>query len=682
MPQYTGVHIVQSNRLENLARRFAGVLSEAPLSAPLLPELVVVHDRTVGEWLDLTLARMQGVSANVNYRSPGQLIWDLYRGAGLTESARSAYDTEVLRWHILRVFDDTTFVGRFEALRTYLSGAGAARRFDLAIRLAGLFDRYLVYRMDWLRTWESGTLRGLGSDEAWQAELWRRLTREVPAPHRAGLFRRFIEMPDREIAGLPERVSVFGISSLSPAYVEILHALGRRIPVHVYLLNPSAEKWDDIADERHRAKTDLQYSADLMHIDVPHALLGSLGKQGRDFIRFAVEAEGEGTGTENYYEDPGTDTMLHTLQSGILHLSEQAEPATGADGSVQIHACHSRMREVEVVRDRLLAMLDADRTLLPAEILVLAPDIDVYAPYCEAVFQRRLTVADGRTTIPLPYDIAERSSGQVDVVVDTWQRLLDLPLSRCDADLILDLLRLDPVCTAFGISGAELETITGWVEDAGIRWGLSGEQKIRWDLPASDTFSWSWGLDRMVLGVGLPRAMAGDALPIYNGLLPFDVIEGQQVDLLDRFIAFIDALKGWMADLERPRTLVAWEQVLSQWLDRFTGTAREYTESREVLREVLDDAVTAADEAGYTGNVDAAILRVLFGTMDATSQRRRALPRRRHHLRIHETDAPSAVPGDRADGDGRWRVPTDHQTAELRSDADVVPARGQVGTTG
>ena len=619
MAQHAGLHIVQSNRLENLARRFAGVCIDLPLSSPLLPELVVVHDRTVGEWLDLTLARMQGISANVNYRSPGQLIWDIYRGAGLTDNAHSAYDTEVLRWHILRIFDDISFVDRFEALRTYLTGAGAARRFDLAIRLAGLFDRYLVYRMDWLRTWETGSMRGLGSDEVWQAELWRRLTREVQVPHRAELFRRFIETPDLQIPGLPERVSVFGISSLSPAYVEILHALGRRIPVHVYLLNPSAEKWDDIADERHRAKTDLAYSADLMHVDVPHALLGSLGKQGRDFIRFAVEAEGVGTGTENIYEDPGVDTMLHTLQSGILHLSEEAAPAPGPDGSVQIHACHSRMREVEVVRDRLLAMFDVDRTLLPSDILVLAPDIDAYAPYCEAVFQRRLIAPDGRHSVPLPYDIAERSSGQVDVVIDTWQRLLDLPLSRCDADRVLDLLRLEPVSASFGISGGDLDTIAGWVEEAGIRWGLSGEQKTRWNLPVSDAFSWSWGLDRMVLGVGLPRAMAGDALPIFHGLLPYDAIEGQQVDLLDRFIAFVDALKGWIADLEQPRPLEEWEQVLSAWLDTFTGTAREYMESRETLRGVLADAVTAADEAAYGTVVDAAILRVLFSSLDASS---------------------------------------------------------------
>lgn len=615
-----GLHLIQSNRLEILAGRFAALLADRPLLAPLSPEAVVVHDRTVGEWLDLTLARTQGVAANMHYRSPGQFIWELYRAAGLTPRGRSVYDVEVLRWHIFRALGEPGFTGRFAPLRTFLQDGQPERRFDLAVRLAELYNRYLVYRMDWLQAWERGESRRLGDDEAWQAELWRRLVHELEEPHRAALFTAFLDAVPQGISGLPERLSVFGISSLSPAYVRILEALGRSIPVYVYLLNPSREKWDDIADLRYRAQVDLEYSAELMHIDVPHALLGSLGKQGRDFIRFAVDAEGEGSGVESHFEDPGSATLLHALQSGILHLSEQPVRVAPDDASISIHSCHSRMREVEVLRDRLLDLLDTDHTLRASDILVLAPDIDQYAPYCEAVFSRRPGGEDQRGGGPLPYDVAERSRGQVDPVVDLWLRLLDLPLSRFDADLVLDLLRLDPVRDAFGIDAGELATITGWVEGAGIRWGFDGAQKERWGLPPSERFTWAWGLDRMVLGVALPRSMTGDVLPLYGGLLPFDAIEGQQIALLDRFLTYIEALKEWVADLAQPRTLPEWEHVLGVWLDRFTGDARPLLESKELLRDHLADTVSAAADAGFTGTVDHAVLRLLYGTIDAGAQ--------------------------------------------------------------
>src|SRR3546814_3571062 len=64
------------------------------------------------------------------------------------------------------------------------------------------------------------------------------------------------------------------------------------------------------------------------------------------------------------------------------------------DQSIQVHACHSRLREVEVLHDRLRAMLDPataegarfDPPLQPREIAVLAPNIGDYLPLVRAVF--------------------------------------------------------------------------------------------------------------------------------------------------------------------------------------------------------------------------------------------------------------------------------------------------------
>ena len=616
-----GLHIIQSNRLELLADQFASDITMHPLSMPLAPELVVVHERTIGEWMDLHLARSLGVAANMRYRSPGQFIWDLYRTADPSLPLRSPYDAETLQWHILRILDDDTFVGDHAPLHGYLSKGDSIRRFDLAVRLAELFNRYLVYRMDWLEAWEAGKTKKLGSDEQWQAKLWKHITETLAQPHRARLFQSFLQEMKKGIPGLPERVSVFGISSLSPAYVDILGALGTQTTVRVYVLNPSREKWDHIADERLRVRTDLEYSAELMHVDVPHALLGSLGKQGRDFIRFVVEAEGEGSGTAALFEDPGTETLLHTLQTGILNLSEEPVPARQSDDSIQIHSCHTRMREVEVLHDRLLALLDQDPTLLPKDILVLAPDINVYAPYIQAVFPRRRSgdSSSRREQHFLPYEITDRVIGQIDVVVDAWIRLLDLPSTRFDADLILDLLRIDPVRETFGIGVDELDTLGGWVEEAGIRWGLSGEQKRQWNLPESEQYTWTWGLERMVLGVGLPRAVAGDGIPIFQKLLPFDSIEGQHVDLLDRFVGFMQTLREWVDDLRTPKAMIEWEKVLSKWLDRFIAPTPKYLESREGIRDVIASAVSASEDGGYDLPIESGVLRSLFTALQSDS---------------------------------------------------------------
>ena len=42
------------------------------------------------------------------------------------------------------------------AVRRYLADGDPRKRFELADRLAGVFDRCLVYRPDWIRAWDGG----------------------------------------------------------------------------------------------------------------------------------------------------------------------------------------------------------------------------------------------------------------------------------------------------------------------------------------------------------------------------------------------------------------------------------------------------------------------------------------------------------------------------------------------
>lgn len=95
---------------------------------------------------------------------------------------------------------------------------------------------------------------------------------------------------------------------------------------------------------------------------------------------------------------------MHNLQSDILELrnaavagqsaeafahSRDKRPLTLDDRSLSIHVCHSPQREVEVLHDRLLAMLEADPTLTPRDIIVMVADIDSYSPYIQWCLRRQ-----------------------------------------------------------------------------------------------------------------------------------------------------------------------------------------------------------------------------------------------------------------------------------------------------
>ena len=68
-------------------------------------------------------------------------------------------------------------------------------------------------------------------------------------------------------------------------------------------------------------------------------------------------------------------------------MREDRPPEPGdADGSIEVHSCHGRARQVEVLRDAILHALEEDPTLEPRDVIVMCPDIEAFAPLIQATF--------------------------------------------------------------------------------------------------------------------------------------------------------------------------------------------------------------------------------------------------------------------------------------------------------
>src|SRR5262249_30682207 len=144
--------------------------------------------------------------------------------------------------------------------------------------------------------------------------------------------------------------------ALPPAYLQLLAALGRALPVHLFVLQPSREFWADIAAPREQARTLRRAGrgaaeAPSLHLEAGNRLLASLGTLGRDF-QFLIEDAGDWEPHESF-TDLGCDSLLRAVQSDILNLCDRGVgkvrrlAVKPADDSIQIHSCHSPVRELE-----------------------------------------------------------------------------------------------------------------------------------------------------------------------------------------------------------------------------------------------------------------------------------------------------------------------------------------------
>lgn len=569
--------------LETLGELATTLLAQ-PLQEPFAPALVVVPSQGMGRWLTLELARKQGIAMQLEVQLPAKFVWDLSRLVLGQLPEQSAFAPTTLAWRLYDWLCEPVNLAEAPRLAHYLEGGDERRRLSLASKIADVFDQYLLYRDDWLAAWERNELLDLGPDEAWQALLWRELTRDGH-PHRARLLDELLRRlyDDTAIADLPERLLVFGISSLPTHHLRVLEGLARHTEVVIFALNPCREAWGEIRDIRELARQP-ELSPDDWYLDVGHPLLASLGKQGRDFFDSLFSlASAEGSQEIGLYSEDGDlhdASLLQALQNDILRLrtrqTDERLVLREDDRSLELHIAHSPLREVEILHDQLLARFAAEPELTPDQVVVLTPDIERYAPYIEAIFAGRSGVsrpAGPRMAAPrmaaprIPFSLADRSLRAEIPLIEAFLNLLALPDSRFAAEEILAWLEQPAIARRAGIEAEDLTLLRDWLREAGVRWGRDGAHRQQLGLPADSAFTWRQGLDRLLLGFAAPPQLASDQAPLLGDSWPLDALEGGRAQLLGRLVAFVERLAALAQSLQRPRSLSAWAETLLQLVD-------------------------------------------------------------------------------------------------------------------
>lgn len=586
--ELSGLHLHTSNRLESLVAALADVV-RVPLSSPFRRETVVVQSQGMARWLKLELARLNGICAHGAFPFPKAFIRETC-GVLLPELPHeSPMEPGPLTWRILDSLRGLKGYPAFGALQHYLvNDASGRKEVQIAGKVAYLFDQYLVFRPQWTEEWTQG------AGGHWQAELWRSVAdgRQLAQP---AMFAKAFSERYRAVTvlpeGLPERVSLFGISALPPFYLEFFSLLGERIPVHLFLLQPSEKYWGDLTsareDERllRQSKLD-EATAFQLHLETGNRLLASLGYLGRDFLKLVLEA---GDWIQHEQFEPVEETsLLRCIQSDILNLRDRGREGApksvlrAGDDSIQIHSCHSPLREMEVLYDCMLDWFQRDPNLAPRDIVVMMPDIDTYAPFVQAVFGSPEDEAKR-----IPFSLADRGIRRESHLVETFLHILQLPQTRLGVSMVLAPLEAAAVRDRFQISERDLRLIRRWVEATNIRWGVDGEHRAELGLPPLDGNTWRDGLERLLLGY----ALAGGGDRLFANRLPYSDIEGDSAKVLGRFAEYLEIVLSSVADLKSARrSLKDWAATLRGLLDRFflveDNSEREAQVVRAALREL------------------------------------------------------------------------------------------------
>ena len=616
-----------SNRLERLLEAWVRRLRETPLP-PMEREIVVVQSQGMRRFLTLELARRRGIAAGLWLPFPRDLarclteaVLDAHLSYERGQEELGLFDREILLWRLFALLGEAAATPG-HALRVpaayLLQDPDQRKRFQLSARLAALFDDYQLFRGDWLRDFEAG--RPLFPPEdprqdtaAWQAYLWRRLHHPGAGDSLARRLERTIEILYRgwdakNAPRLPPRITVFGVSSLPPVFLELLRAASCHLEVELYFASPTWHYWGDLFSDREQVRLARRFrrssaapAAIPGHLERGNSLLSGLGQQGRDFFNLLQELDESGESWHDVdFEEPGQDSLLHCLQSDILHLRDRSVvdpplplPETDTDGSLRVHICHSPLREMEVLREELLRALDELPDLHPSGILVLLPEIEKYAPLIDAVFG---VAHEGAPA--LPYSVADRQLASTQKPAAALLALLELVHQRLTVAEVFGLLESPAIRRAAGIEETELTQLRQRVEDTHIRWAIDGRQREEdFDLPRFEENSWQAGIDRLLFGYAI-----GPSLKTSFGVAPQAGDAAGDTDLLGRFLLFLDRLFVDLRGLKNARPPAQWSRDLVALVGRQLEAS---TEDEELALQLLRDSFARLEEIPRLATLEA-----------------------------------------------------------------------------
>ncbi len=627
------LEVIHSPKLEDLADQLAEQLRaqrRRQVENILQPIVVVVGNIGIGRWLERRIANRFGIFANVRFVLTGEwLNAQMARFGVVKNHDAERFSVAAMTWGLYALLETPE---RFGLLRD--TALLERERFQLAAKLARLFSEYLIYRREWLLDFEQQAARALlrtrvpAETKEWQARLWCALSARLNGAHRAAKFHALLDaIRQQTTSGAYSDTPsyFFGLNHLPPDVLTLLEQLSESAPVKIYFPNPCVEYWADVVRERFLAQrrlgtdllqADMDELSGFDHFDVGHPLLASLGGHGQAYFAELSHATAHFTEPDAFAVElpPLTPTLLAALQYGISYLQPDFAPETlRFDRSIQVLNAQSVVDELVQVKAIVLSALVADPNLQLDEIVIMTPTLSRYAPLLPAVFGAELcasqTIAPQfnhaavhpgpRPQSALRYSVLDLTQASVSPLLE---HLLQAPELRWEPAQLLALMGLDALTQHFGLDANDLELASRILQRAHIAFGFNNAHrqqllaataspnasantaknaKATEAAPSSSLHTWEAGLERLLFGylhgnqAEFEQVKSNQSFP--EPLWPVPDIDVRHANVLSAILQLIRALRLFIADSQRARTLPQWTQWLERQIFSFTGEAAPET---------------------------------------------------------------------------------------------------------
>ena len=355
--------------------------------------------------------------------------------------------------------------------------------------------------------------------------------------------------------------------------LHLVETLEKKVPgrVHLFALAPSQQYWAHLKLRSSFRKTGMTEKDPDTH---PGGLLWAFGRYSQDLQKqLADTLQATGDGGVDLESPAPKDNLLGWLQRSCREASPteatMRPPITPGEASLTVHSTHTRLREMEVCRDRILQALREIPDLRYEEILLLLTNPKEQAPYVEAAFQ-------ASPECRLPFRILGFGQAVPSGFAATLENLLQSLTGRLTLETLQGLLESPLIADKFAFNEADEEgkTVIQWLADAQFRWGFTPEHRREFQNIPENRWNLLWALGRLGLGAIVKEGQRNTPLETTepaHSTVPLERTSGLGLKLLAKLALFARRLQDAREQWSRTpaRTILEWNQLASSLAETF-----------------------------------------------------------------------------------------------------------------
>ncbi|CAL4323292.1 RecBCD enzyme subunit RecC [Buchnera aphidicola (Chaitophorus populicola)] len=567
------IKIYTSNNLNYLIKKICYLIKKKKQNI-FLKEIIIIEDKEIISYIKKKISKILGIHGNISYISIKKFIFNILKKKVFKKNF--LLNESNILWELMNLSQKYIKYFPFNKADSDLI------KFKYFKSLSKILYEYSIYNPNLILDWENkkNTILNQNSLYNIQKKIWNKIiytkntNKTIHIPY---LINNFTQN-DIKFIKLPNKLFLFNPINYSYSYFEILKKISNITKIYLFICTPFSnlnfkKKYNKNCFVSH------WYKDHLKQIKYIYSLTKNI---------------------KHKYILNNNNNLLSYIKNNITNIYKnlflKKKNISSCDYSISIHECNNYLREIEILYDNILYVLNKNKDIKPKDIIIKTKNIENYIPFIKSVF-----ISENQKN-KISFSIYKKKFSNNNQILYIFNKILELPESKFKHEKILFFLNFSFISKKFSIKKKDLKIIKKWVKDTNIRWGINKKHKKKMNYIPINQNTWNEGIKKIIIGYGVKNYV------LWNNILPYDIYEKKEIQILEKIFFFIKILKKWKRILSTKKNINTWKKIYSKIITDFFYLNAKKKNQIKYIEKAWNDTLKNIENSSYKKRISIKII--------------------------------------------------------------------------